>query len=245
MALVLPAGAANSCACRCSCASASTTPSFQPQLLRHAAALPPHPASASASPTRQVSHEIRSPASGIVGALDVLQTTPLTGQQRDLLEIISEGSASILSLVEEALNVGFKGTGGFVLRPLVCDVRADIVERSWNTIRLQSRFKEKIKGIRMELQTDSHVPAKGFADVGRVSQVIHNLVRPWPAQRAANTDCFPRVRRAEEALLGSAHPPPARADLTFSPRRAGCKLDPLRAPGDWFREARRRLLVGG
>ena len=59
--------------------------------------------------TSCVSHEIRTPASVIVGALDLLRETALSPEQAEYVALIREGTASILSLVEDALSVGLEG----------------------------------------------------------------------------------------------------------------------------------------
>lgn len=52
-------------------------------------------------------------------------------------DTIRIGSAQILSLVEDALAVGSEGaaTGNFTLNPTVVNLRRDILERSWSSIR--------------------------------------------------------------------------------------------------------------
>lgn len=52
----------------------------------------------------QVSHEVRTPASAILGAVELLQTRgQLTEEQAELLPIIAEGANHILNLVQAAL----------------------------------------------------------------------------------------------------------------------------------------------
>lgn len=86
------------------------------------------------------------------------------------------GSSQILSLVEDALAVGFDGTGQFSLSPEVVDLTADVLERSWNTVRLQQRFAEKIARIRMELRVAPEAPRRTVADATRCCQVVMNLL---------------------------------------------------------------------
>lgn len=113
----------------------------------------------------------------IVGGLDVLSsTTGLSPPQADIVSLmLRSGCAQILSLVEDALAVGFDGTGHFRLKPEAARLREDVLERAWEAVRLQPRFSEKAKSIRMELEVESGVPRSGVIDAARCVQVITNL----------------------------------------------------------------------
>lgn len=87
------------------------------------------------------------------------------------------GSAQILSLVEDALSVGQEGTGQFTLNAVPVNLRRDILERTWASIRLQKRFAEKLKSIAMELEVAEDVPERAVVDPTRVAMVITNLAR--------------------------------------------------------------------
>lgn len=102
-------------------------------------------------------------------------------------DMISGGCGQILSLVEDALAVGFEGHGQFALNPVVVDPREDIIMKSWEQTRMQKRFAEKIKVITMELIFASPLPHSAAMDPHRSCQVVRPRASPWPiaAQRPA------------------------------------------------------------
>lgn len=90
--------------------------------------------------------------------------------------MIGSGTSQILSLVEDALAVGFEGQGQFALNPATVDPRRDVVEKAWQQTRMQKRFTEKIKVIEMELRVASPLPLSACVDPHRCCQVISNLL---------------------------------------------------------------------
>lgn len=54
--------------------------------------------------------------------------------------------------------------------------RNDILERAWNTIRLQKCFAEKAKTIEMVCRIKKDVPERAIADAPRIVQVLTNLI---------------------------------------------------------------------
>lgn len=91
-------------------------------------------------------------------------------------DLIRLGSSEILSLVEDALAVGFSGTGQFTLSPAPVRLRADVLRRSWEGVRMQKRFAEKVRGLQMSLEVAPNVPERTLLDRARLCQVIQNLV---------------------------------------------------------------------
>lgn len=100
------------------------------------------------------------------------QRAPLAAQST-----IRMGSGTILSLVEDALNVGFEGTGQFTVTPVLCNPRLEVLERSWSVVNLQKRYAEKVRSIKMTIDIAPNVPEMSLLDASRACQVLTNLVR--------------------------------------------------------------------
>jgi signal transduction histidine kinase len=66
--------------------------------------------------------------------------------------------------------------------------RADILEKSWTTVRLQKRFQDKIRKIQMRLDIRGPIPTTAIIDAGRASQILTNLVRLARARAGAGWD---------------------------------------------------------
>lgn len=101
-----------------------------------------------------------------------LSLAPLSAPQTT----IRVGSAQILSLVEDALAVGFDGTGQFTVTPVLCNPRTEVLQRSWSVVRLQKRYAEKTAKIRMRYDIAPNVPELTMIDAARACQVLTNLL---------------------------------------------------------------------
>src|SRR5579885_517093 len=52
----------------------------------------------------RMSHEIRTPLSAVIGTMELLETTDLSDEQRDLVQIINASADSLLKIINEALD---------------------------------------------------------------------------------------------------------------------------------------------
>jgi signal transduction histidine kinase/CheY-like chemotaxis protein len=64
-----------------------------------------------------ISHEMRTPIVGILGALDMLQATPLSPQQLGLLEMLRHSSSALRDLVDDLLDMARIESGTLRLDP--------------------------------------------------------------------------------------------------------------------------------
>jgi PAS domain S-box-containing protein len=118
-----------------------------------------------------MSHEIRTPMNGVIGMTELLQETELTPRQRDYADAIGTSSAALLSIIEDILDVSKIEAGKFQLEQSefslleivgdVCDLLAGNAHR---------------KDVELAWAADDDVPASVFGDLGRVRQVLMNLI---------------------------------------------------------------------
>jgi signal transduction histidine kinase len=64
-----------------------------------------------------ISHELRTPISGIIGINSILKETPLDSEQREYSEIIDESSHSLLAMINDLLDVSKIEAGKMSISP--------------------------------------------------------------------------------------------------------------------------------
>ncbi|TPG16867.1 PAS domain-containing hybrid sensor histidine kinase/response regulator [Pedococcus bigeumensis] len=117
-----------------------------------------------------MSHEIRTPLNGVIGLSELLGRTELTAHQKRLADGIDGAGRSLLSLVNDILDLSKIEAGRLDLEAVDFDPRA-IVEQSTTMMAERARAKD------LELAVTCHpdVPAAVSGDPVRFGQVISNL----------------------------------------------------------------------
>ncbi len=118
-----------------------------------------------------VSHELRTPMNGVLGMLQLLERSNLTSKTKEYVDIASSSAKSLLLLIDDILDFTKVESGkmkfhfeDFGIRELVMDV----VE----LLSIQSRQ----KNLMLNSIIDLNVPEGMHSDVGRIRQVLINLV---------------------------------------------------------------------
>ncbi|MBI3929852.1 MAG: response regulator [Armatimonadetes bacterium] len=118
-----------------------------------------------------VSHEIRTPMHGIQGMLELLSDTVLTPEQRDYVETTTECCRSLLSLLNEVLDLSRIEAGKLELHR-----RAFNLEQ--NVHRLFTLFRPLIEqsGLVLDVAVSEKLPARVSGDPDRLRQILTNLL---------------------------------------------------------------------
>jgi two-component system sensor histidine kinase RpfC len=117
-----------------------------------------------------MSHEFRTPLNGLAGMSELLATTKLDNEQRECLNTIQASTRSLLSLVEDVLDISAIEAGKLKLD------RVDFTPRElMDGISLILQPQVRAKQLKYEVAIARDVPEWLRGDVGHVRQILINL----------------------------------------------------------------------
>ncbi|MFH1793032.1 MAG: response regulator [Pseudomonadota bacterium] len=118
-----------------------------------------------------MSHEIRTPMNGVLGMAELLTKSNLDAKQRTFTDIIVKSGNALLTIINDILDFSKIDAGQLVLDPAPFNL-AEAIEDVATLV--STRAKEKDLELIVRVQPD--LPALFVGDVGRVRQIITNLV---------------------------------------------------------------------
>jgi PAS domain S-box-containing protein len=118
-----------------------------------------------------ISHEVRTPMTGIIGMAGLLAETDLSTKQREYCEIIRRSSESLLTVINEILDFSKAEAGKVELEIIDFDLRT-AVEEVTGLFALQAAHKE----VELINFVDYEVPTALQGDPGRLRQILSNLI---------------------------------------------------------------------
>ncbi|KAK9683013.1 hypothetical protein RND81_10G112700 [Saponaria officinalis] len=117
-----------------------------------------------------MSHEIRSPLTGVVGMADILSTTTMDRQQRELLNVMISSGNLVLQLINDILDLSKVESG--VMRLEATKFRPREVVRHV----LQTAAASLSKMLTLEGHISDDVPIEVIGDVLKIRQILTNLI---------------------------------------------------------------------
>jgi signal transduction histidine kinase/CheY-like chemotaxis protein/HPt (histidine-containing phosphotransfer) domain-containing protein len=119
-----------------------------------------------------MSHEMRTPLNAIIGLSDLtLDTDDIGDQARDNLEKVYNSGVTLLSLINDILDISKIESGKFELIPAEYDTPSLINDTATlNIVRIGS------KPIEFTLEVDEDLPGLLYGDELRIKQVFNNLL---------------------------------------------------------------------
>ena len=118
-----------------------------------------------------MSHEIRTPMNGIIGMAHLLMDEALTPKQADLARIIQSSANTLLTLINDILDLSKIEAG-----ELTFEIRCFSVRMLVEEVLAMFRLKADEKGLALTASEDPALPAFLAGDPVRIKQILINLV---------------------------------------------------------------------
>lgn len=118
-----------------------------------------------------MSHEIRTPLNGMMGMSELLQQTEMTEKQKRYADTITSSGQALITIINDILDFSKIDSGNLALyeKPFRLSAAVDEVANLMAT-------QAENKGIEIITRVDPGLPLRVIADVGRVRQILLNLV---------------------------------------------------------------------
>jgi signal transduction histidine kinase/CheY-like chemotaxis protein len=119
----------------------------------------------------RMSHEIRTPMNAIMGMTELTLDSKLTSAQRENLNSVNSAAEHLLDVINDILDISKIEAGKFSLEQREFDLASNIRQL---VKCLKPRANEK--GLGLNLEISGQIPAGLIGDIGRLRQVLYNLV---------------------------------------------------------------------
>jgi len=118
-----------------------------------------------------MSHEIRTPLNGVLGMTQVMALNPLTEPQRERLDVIQQSGATLLSVLNDLLDISKIEAGRIELELVPFDIR-DVAAGAYSTF---TSIANK-SGVSFSLVITPEAEGRWEGDSVRVRQILYNLI---------------------------------------------------------------------
>lgn len=118
-----------------------------------------------------MSHEIRTPLNGVIGMSDLLTDTPLTNDQKELTTTLKASANTLLSLIEDILDISKIEAGRFSIEETDYDLHS-LINNTVSMLKVQA----EAKGITLTYNISPVTPYELVGDPHHLRQVLINLI---------------------------------------------------------------------
>ncbi|PTN13005.1 ATP-binding protein [Nitrosomonas aestuarii] len=118
-----------------------------------------------------MSHEIRTPMNGVIGMIDVLRQTSLSGYQIEMANLIRDSAYALLAIIEDILDFSKIEAGKLEIEKIPMPL-AGVVENACGMLAHLAQS----KGVELTLFIDPEIPDNVLGDPLRIRQVLVNII---------------------------------------------------------------------
>ncbi len=118
-----------------------------------------------------MSHEIRTPMNGVIGMVDVLRQTSLSGYQMEMANLIRDSAYALLAIIEDILDFSKIEAGKLEIEKIPMRL-ASVVENACGML----AHLALTKNVELTLFIDPAIPENVLGDPLRLRQVLINIV---------------------------------------------------------------------
>ncbi|AKH19101.1 response regulator [Sedimenticola thiotaurini] len=118
-----------------------------------------------------MTHELRTPLSGIMGMSQLLRGTALNAEQREYVDSITSSANVLDSLISEVIDLSKMDADGFELKPRLFNIRG-----LFRDVSLTLSHQALDKGLELICSVDERIPEKLYYDDLRLRQILSNLL---------------------------------------------------------------------
>ena len=118
-----------------------------------------------------MSHEIRTPLNGVIGMLDLLDSSPLPTKEQNFVSIAKSSAGSLLSLINDILDFSKIESGHMELESIEYNLR-DLIEQ----IAEQFAYHAHVKSLELNCHVSDELPPVLIGDPERLRQIVINLL---------------------------------------------------------------------
>jgi PAS domain S-box-containing protein len=118
-----------------------------------------------------MSHEIRTPMNGVLGMLEELTATEMTGEQAEMVDVVRNSAGTLLAIIDDILDLSKIEAGRMQLERVGLSLR-DTVETAIMLLASKAQDKE----IELAWAADPLLPDRILGDPTRLRQILLNLL---------------------------------------------------------------------
>ena len=118
-----------------------------------------------------VSHELRTPMNGFLGMTQILAETPLSAEQRDMLDTAIDSARILHKLIESILDFSHLERGELAFQATPFDLRQTV-----EAIAARHREAALAKGLELYSAIDEALPKRVAGDPDRLRQILDSLL---------------------------------------------------------------------
>jgi PAS domain S-box-containing protein len=118
-----------------------------------------------------MSHELRSPMTSILGFTDLLIDKEENTEKKEMLEIVNNSSSHLLKIINDLLDLSRIEAGKMILEKIKCNI-CDAVQKTYKSFEPLA----KQKGIDLILNINKNLPEFIMTDYTKINQIISNLL---------------------------------------------------------------------